>query len=34
MEVITIGRNPENEVVISDLTISYNHCQTIKEDNA
>jgi hypothetical protein len=32
MKVITIGRNPGNNVVISDPNVSKNHCQIIQDD--
>jgi hypothetical protein len=33
MKVITIGRNPENDVVIKDSFVSRHHCQIIQDDN-
>ncbi|MDR1169678.1 MAG: FHA domain-containing protein [Prevotellaceae bacterium] len=32
MKVITVGRNPGNNVVINDLLVSKNHCQIIQDD--
>lgn len=33
MKVITIGREPSNNIVISDTTVSRTHCQIIQHDN-
>ncbi|MDR2065263.1 MAG: CD225/dispanin family protein [Prevotellaceae bacterium] len=32
MKVITVGRNPANNVVINDPLVSKNHCQIIQDD--
>jgi hypothetical protein len=33
MKIITIGRSLDNDVVISDQTVSGHHCQIAQEDN-
>lgn len=33
MKVISIGRNPENNIVVNDPTVSRTHCQIIQHDN-
>jgi len=33
MKVITIGRNPENDIVIDDVKVSRTHLQIVQDDN-
>lgn len=33
MKVVTIGRNPENDVVFNDPSVSRHHCQITQYDN-
>jgi len=33
MKVITIGRNPDNDIVINDVKVSRNHLQIVQDDN-